>query len=70
MQPSYYDSTHIKFLSGLGLTDKKGAKHPDTADPIGEGTYVFAGLPDGDPRNVWMKLDETMACNIEYIIVT
>uniref|UniRef100_A0A6T8CWK0 Uncharacterized protein n=1 Tax=Cryptomonas curvata TaxID=233186 RepID=A0A6T8CWK0_9CRYP len=54
------------WVSGLGLKDKKGAKTPEPAELIREGTYVFAGLPDGDPRNVWMKLAETMACEIEY----
>jgi hypothetical protein len=58
------------WISGLGLRDKKGAKYPDPAEPIREGTYVFAGLPDGDPRNIWMKLDEMIACEIEYNTVT
>ena len=53
------------WVSGLGLQDKKGIENPELAELI-RGTYVFAGLPDGDPRNVWMKLDETMACEIEY----
>ena len=58
------------WISGIGLPDKhqlrKGFKYPDPPEQLRRGTFVFAGMPDGDPRNVWIKLDEILACKVEF----
>lgn len=61
------------WISGIGRPDKvqarKNAKYPDPPEELSLGTYVFAGLPDGDPRNLWVKLDEILACTIQFHFV-